>query len=142
MSSPRTNDGARKRRRVLRLQRWLLNPPMRLLVWLGLVPGHVIVETVGRRTGRRRRTVVGAHRDGERLWIIAEQGRHAGWVCNLEAHPEIRVRRGLRWRPATAAIIDEDDPTQRLRTWGRPGHAQLVQRLGTNLTTIQLTDAG
>lgn len=132
------SDDAQRRRRVLRVQRWLLNPPMRILVWLGLVPGHVLIETLGRRSGRRRRTVVGAHRDGDRLWIVAEQGRHAGWVRNLEAHPELRVRRGLRWRPAVASILDDDDPVARLRTWGRPGHSRLVRRLGTDLTTIRV----
>ena len=110
---------------------------MLALVWLGLVPGHVLIETRGRRSGRRRRTVVGAHREGDQLWVVAEQGRHAGWVLNLEAHPEVRVRRGLRWRPATAMILDGDDPVERLSTWGRPGHARLVRGLGTSLTTVR-----
>lgn len=136
------SETKRKRQRVLRVQRWLLNPPMRQLVWLGLIPGHMLVETIGRRSGRRRRTVVGAHRDGGQLWVIAEQGRHAGWVRNLEAHPEVRVRHGLRWRHAVAAILDDDDPAERLRSWGRPGHAQLVQRLGTDLTTIRIERTG
>jgi hypothetical protein len=49
----------RKRRRVRLLQRYLLNPPVLLAVRLGLVPGYVRLETTGRRTGKRRRTVVG-----------------------------------------------------------------------------------
>jgi deazaflavin-dependent oxidoreductase (nitroreductase family) len=129
---------AQKRRRVVALQRWLLNPPMKLLVGLGVVPGHLVIETRGRRTGRSRRTVVGAHRDGETFWVVAEQGRHAAWVRNLEADPEVRVRHRARWRSARGSIVDGDDPQARLSTWDRPGHARLVERLGAELTTIRL----
>lgn len=59
---------------------------------MGVVPDHVVIETRGRRTGKRRRTVGGAHADGDTIWIVAEQGRHAGWVRNLEAEPDVRVR--------------------------------------------------
>ena len=129
---------ARRRRRIVAMQRWVLNPLMRRLVWLGLVPGHVVVETRGRRTGKRRRTVVGALVDGDSVWIVAEQGRHAGWVLNLEAEPAVRVRHRARWRAATASVVDGDDPQQRLRSWKRPGHARLVRSLGTDLRTIHV----
>jgi deazaflavin-dependent oxidoreductase (nitroreductase family) len=132
-------DGdAHKRARVVRVQRWVLNPPMKLLVWAGLVPGHIVLETRGRRTGRRRRTVVGAHREQDTVWVVAEQGRHAAWVRNLDADPTVRVRHRARWRPARAVIVDGDDPAARLRTWDRPGHARLVRALGTELATVRL----
>lgn len=111
---------------------------MRWLVWLGLVPGHVVVETRGRLTGKRRRTVVGAHADDDTIWIVAEQGRHAGWVRNLEVEPKVRVRYRARWRQARASISDGDDPRQRLESWNRPGHARLVKACGTELTTIRI----
>ena len=138
MTASDRDHAAGRRRRVVRLQRWVLNPPMRALVWLGLVPGHVIVETSGRQTGKRRRTVVGAHRDGADIWIIAEQGRHAGWVRNLESNPAVRVRHRARWRRARGSVLDGDDPRERLDTWDRPGHARLVTAFGTQLTTVHL----
>ena len=137
MSRTADRDG-RKRARVTRLQRWLLNPPMKLLVWGGLVPGHVVLETRGRRTGRARRTVVGAHAERDAIWIVAEQGRHAAWVRNVEADPNVRVRHRARWRPARAEIMDHDDPRERLASWDRPGHARLVQSAGTQLTTVRV----
>jgi len=125
-----------KRRRIVLLQRYLLNPPMKAAVWLGLVRGHMIVETTGRVTGRRRRTVVGCFADGGTLWVVAEQGRRAGYVRNLEAGPSVRVRIKRHWRPATARIVDDDDPLARLAHFP-DAHARLVQRAGTSLLSIR-----
>jgi deazaflavin-dependent oxidoreductase (nitroreductase family) len=125
-----------RRRRIVFLQRYLLNPPMKVAVWLGLVPGHMLVETTGRVSGNARRTVVGCHRVGETLWVVAEQGRHAGYVRNLEANPQVRLRLGRRWRPASAHIVDADDPVARLRHFS-DAHARIVHRVGTALLSVR-----
>src|SRR4051794_21809881 len=105
---------------------------MKAAVWLGLVRGHMLVETTGRTTGRRRRTVVGCRAEGAVLWVVAEQGRRAGYVRNLEADPHCRLRLARRWRLATATLVDDDDPVTRLATFD-PKHAALVQKAGTSL---------
>ena len=115
----------------------MLNPPVKLAVRFGLSPRHMLIETVGRKTGRRRRNVVGYARDGETLWVVAEQGRHAGYVVNLEAHPSVRVMIRGRWRDATATIVDDDDAVARLATFGDDRHAALVQRFGTSLLSVR-----
>jgi deazaflavin-dependent oxidoreductase (nitroreductase family) len=127
----------RKRQRVRLVQRYLLNPPVKLAVWAGLVPGYVLVETRGRRTGRRRRTVVGMKLDDNTGWVVAEQGRHAGYVRNLDADPQVRVRLGRRWRRARAHVVADDDPQARLPSFGRSSHAANVRRFGTSLTTVR-----
>lgn len=130
---------ADRRRRTVRFQRYVLNPPMKAMTWLGFSPRHVLIETTGRVSGKRRRTIVGAHRDGaSTLWIVAEQGRHAGYVRNLEATPGVRVRVRGRWRDATATIVDDDDPVARLATFGDDKHAGLVRKYGTSLLTIRV----
>jgi deazaflavin-dependent oxidoreductase (nitroreductase family) len=137
MSAEGDHGGRRKRRRVRWAQRYLLNPPTHLAVWLGLVPGYVLVETVGRRTGRRRSTVVGMRIEGATGWVVAEQGRHAGYVRNIEARPDVRVRTGRRWRPARATLLPDDDAAARLATdFGRT-HAATVRRFGTALLTVR-----
>lgn len=68
----------RKRKLVRILQRYLLNPPVILAVWAGLVPGYVLVETKGRLTGKLRRTVVRMSIKDTTGWAIAEHGRR---VC-------------------------------------------------------------
>jgi deazaflavin-dependent oxidoreductase (nitroreductase family) len=129
---------ARKRRRVRLLQRYVLNPPAKVAVWAGLVPGYALIETHGRRTGKRRVNVVGVHLEGDTAWVIAEQGRHAGYVANLEAEPSVRVRLRRRWRAAHAMVVSDDDPQSRLDGFGRRTHAATLRRFGTDLTTVRL----
>jgi deazaflavin-dependent oxidoreductase (nitroreductase family) len=134
MGSP---ERIRRKRKVVRwVQRYLLNPPTRLAVWAGLVPGYVLVETTGRRTGKRRVTVVGMLRDGATGWVVAEQGRHAGYVRNLSAQPAVRVRIGRRWRSARAQVVADDDVSARLARFGRT-HAATVRRFGTSLLSVR-----
>ena len=91
---------AKKRKRIRTVQRYLVNPPAKVTVWCGLVPGFVIVETVGRRSGKRRLNVVGMKVEGDTGWVIAEYGRRAGYVNNLDTNPDVRVRMHRRWRRA------------------------------------------
>ena len=131
-------DDRLKRRVVVLLQRYLLNPPVKIATFIGLVPGYAIIETVGRSSGRRRRTVVGVHQEDDTLWIVAEQGRRAGYVRNLEAQPRVRVRLRDRWRQGMAQVVEEDDPRARLRSFGRKAHAWSVLRFGTELASVRI----
>ena len=131
------SDEARKRRRVRWVQRYLLNPPMKLRAWLGLSRVQVLLETTGRRSGRARRTVVGLHREGDKGWIVAEHGRHASYVRNLEAEPSVRVRLGRRWVAGRARVLDGDDVDARLADFPA-GHRAAVRRFGTDLVTIEI----
>src|SRR5438309_6314858 len=126
-------DDARARQRTRLIQRYLLNPPVKASTWLGLSPRHTLLETMGRKTGRTRRTVVGYTGDATTLWVVAEQGRYAGYVRNLEETPAVRLRLKRRWRDAVATIVDDDDPSARLDTFGDERHAGLVRKFGTSL---------
>ena len=132
----------RKRRRIRRMQRYALNPPMKALAWAGMSPGHVLIETLGRRTGKRRRNVVGMKTADDMGWVVAEHGLHSGWVCNIEAHPQVAVRIARRWRPARAEIVADDDPQLRLEGFGRRSHSAAVRRFGTDLTTVRFDFKG
>jgi deazaflavin-dependent oxidoreductase (nitroreductase family) len=133
-----TGDSFERKRRTVRfLQRYLLNPPTKLAVRTGLVPGYVLVESIGRRTGKRRRTVVGMHVEDSTGWVVAEQGSHAGYVLNIETNPTVRVCVRGKWRRARAQVVPEDDPEARLDGFGRSIHASTVRRFGTDLLTVR-----
>ena len=131
------NEASTKRRRTRLMQRYLLNPPMKAIVWAGLSRGLVLVETKGCRTGKRRTNVVGMKIDGDIGWVVAEQGRHAGWVRNIDANPDVRVRIGREWRPSRAVVAADDDPQARLDSFERHGHSAAVRRFGTDLTSVR-----
>ena len=49
-----------KHRVVHTLQKYLLNPPIKLALTIGLpLPGYALLETTGRKSGKPRRTPVG-----------------------------------------------------------------------------------
>lgn len=137
-----------KRRLIRALHRYLLNPPIRAQLELGIAaPGYALLETTGRRSGKRRRTPVGNGLVGSTFWLIAEHGHEAGYVRNLACDPRVRVkvRRGLRygWRSGTARVLADDDARARQRELGR-GHpirmvtAWVVRGMGTELVTIRI----
>jgi deazaflavin-dependent oxidoreductase (nitroreductase family) len=137
-----------KRRIVHGLQKYLLNPPVRLLLGLGLVPPtYALLETRGRKSGKPRRTPVGNGLDNGTFWIVAEHGRKAGYVRNLQHDPRVRIkiRNGLRyqWRDGTAHALPDDDPRERQKELGtgHPGrwlNALVVRTVGTDLMTIRI----
>jgi deazaflavin-dependent oxidoreductase (nitroreductase family) len=89
---------------VRALQKYVLNPPIKFLFAMGIVPpGYALLETTGRTTGKARRTPVGDARVGNKFWIVAEHGMKAGYVRNIAHNPRVRLklREGLRarWLP-------------------------------------------
>ena len=110
-------------------------------------PGYALLETVRRKTGKRRRTSVGDGRVGGQFCIVAEHGRKAGYVRNIEGNPRVRLklREGFRsrWHTGTAHIFPDDDPRAR-QDWlarqvrGAGSNAAAVRFLGTELLTVRI----
>ena len=137
-----------KRRIVHFLQKFFLNPPIKAALRVGLAPpGYALLETIGRKSGRPRHTPVGNGLVGDTFWIVTEHGRQAGYVRNLMANPQVRlkVRRGLRylWIPGTARVLEDDDWRERQRILSR-GHplrwinAVSVRAMGTEHLTVRI----
>lgn len=102
-STPRRAEGsgARKRTLVIWFERHVQNPPIRAALRSGLpLPMFALLETTGRKTGMPRQNPVINGLDGDQFWIVAEHGRNAHYVRNLEADPRVRVKVGRRWRTA------------------------------------------
>jgi deazaflavin-dependent oxidoreductase (nitroreductase family) len=120
-----------KFRAVTSFQRRIGNPVIKRL------PGQVLLETTGRKSGLPRRTPVGGRRTGDEFWLVSEYGEKAQYVLNIQADPRVRVRIGGRWHPGTAHLLPEDDPRERLRTLPRLNSAA-VRAVGTNLLTVRV----
>jgi deazaflavin-dependent oxidoreductase (nitroreductase family) len=129
----------RKRRLITKLQVRVLNPPIKALAAHGLVPSVALLETTGRKSGEPRRTPVskGLDRATNTFWIIAEHGRKAAYVRNIEANPRVRLRIGRRWRSGVASVLADEDPRVRQRHMTRL-NAATVRVMGTDLLTIRV----
>src|SRR5436853_1388003 len=128
------------------LQKYYLNPPIKILFAIGIAPpGYALLETVGRTTGKPRRTPVGDGRVGYQFWIIAEHGMKAGYIRNITKNPRVRIklRHGIvaRWHTGRAEVLAEDDARERQKWLGRrlPSsavNAAVVRLMGTQLVTV------
>ncbi len=127
-----------KRRVAKALAKYGLNPVVKALVRRGLIRGWAILETIGRKSGRPRETPVGNGLHGETFWIVAEHGRAASYVKNIEANPRVRVNVRGRWRSGTAHVLADDDPRERQRRIGNRLNAAAVRAMGTDLLTIRI----
>ena len=135
------------RRRLERLQKSVINPLDRLAFTLRVPPpGDALLETRGRRTGRRRVTPVCDGTEGDTFWIIAQHGRSTDYVRNIEADPHVRVKGSLArtgWRTGTAHVLDDDDAVERVRELSRGNHwlavcLQASTSIGTDPLTVRV----
>ncbi len=141
MEQQAARDG--KPRRHGLLMRWLLRAPV--LVYRiglgglmtarpmlgGLLPGHLMLTTVGRRSGRPRRVVVDMWRDTstDTYYVASGFGEHADWYRNLQANPEVGVQVGWRKLRARAATLPEGEAEeQMLGRWRQ--HGRLMRFYG------------
>ena len=116
----------------------LLNPFVKATANAGLpLPGLVILETIGRRSGKRRRTPVGKALEGDTLWVLAEH-RRGGYVRNIEANPRVRVRVGRRWRQGTARVLHDDDVRERIRRMPNRMNTRVVVLMASEPVTVRV----
>lgn len=82
--------------------------------------GALRLTTVGRRTGRERKVVLGYIEDGPNLVTLATNGwgeSEPAWWLNLQAHPDVEVDlAGNRRRAVTARAAEG---AERDRLWTR-----------------------
>ena len=117
----------------------VVNPIVRAAARAGIpLPLVVILETRGRKTGQPRRIPVGKAVEGDTLWVVAEHGRKAAYVKNIEADPHVRVRVGRKWRSGTAHVLYDDDWRERQRQLPNKLNSATVRLVGTEHLTIRI----
>jgi deazaflavin-dependent oxidoreductase (nitroreductase family) len=130
------------------LQKYVLNPPIKIALAIGLpLPGYALLETKGRKSGKPRRTPVGDVRVGSQFWLVAEHGMKAGYVRNIESDPHVRLklRDGprYRWHAGTAHLLADDNPGER-QGWlasqlpRSASNSRAVRLFGTQLLTVRI----
>jgi deazaflavin-dependent oxidoreductase (nitroreductase family) len=133
----------------------VVNPLMVALITHGLGPStYAVVETTGRRSGRKRLVPVANGLVGDTFWLISGLGDRSSYVHNIKADPRVRVRArparlrdglGMSWRAGTAHLLTEDDARVRhhMLGHGRPLYQLdgiMLRRLaaGGDMLTIRI----
>jgi deazaflavin-dependent oxidoreductase (nitroreductase family) len=123
-------DRRRKRRLVNAIHR-LANPIARRR------PTQVVLETIGRVSGRPRTTPIGGRLAGDVFWFVSMNGESADYVRNIKANNTVRVRIDNRWRRGRAHLLYEDgaDARNEQLSWL---NRTINRTLGTGLLTIRI----
>jgi deazaflavin-dependent oxidoreductase (nitroreductase family) len=105
---------------------------IKLLFATGVAPpGYALLDMIGRKTGKPRRTPVGDGWVGYQFWLVVEHGMKAGYVRNIAANPRVRLklRHGIlaRWHTGTAQVLPDDDARER-QMWLAGRRAVVEQR--------------
>lgn len=118
------------------LQVRLINPRKKRTAGLPGAPG-ALLETVGRKSGKRRQAPVLNGLDGDTFWIVSMFGRQAHYVRNILAQPRVRVKVGGSWREGTARVVEDDDAKARIARLD-PDSESAARRFGTDLLTVRV----
>ncbi len=98
----------------------------------------IIVETIGRHSGKRRRVPVGFLEEDGKLIVVAEDGLAASWVRNALARDgRLRVFLHGRWRDARLEPR-QGDPEVYLRRMNRT-HAAFVRMESSAPELVEIT---
>lgn len=98
----------------------------------------IIIETVGRSSGKRRRVPVGFLEENGKLIVVAEDGSSSSWVRNAAAAGgHVRVLHEGRWRDAQLEVRPgETEPILRRMN---PLHAAFVRTESSSPELVEIT---
>jgi len=86
-----------------------------------LAPGGLVVlETKGRRTGRRSRVPLAAMQLRDHVVVTTFRGARSQWVKNAEANPQVRYWLRGRPRKARAVVLSPNGQDPDLRSLPAP----------------------
>ena len=94
-----------------RFQRQFGNPGGELMASL---PGWILLETTGRRSGAARQVPVGGRLIADSVWIVAADPGAAAYVRNIEVNPRVRVMIQGHWRGGIAHLLADDKAHRRM----------------------------
>ena len=103
----------------LRLHQWLYRHSGG---WIGhrlLGVPTLLLTSVGRKSGQSRTSALVYADDGERWVVVPSNGgqdRPPAWYFNVRATPDVDVQIGRRRVPATARVLETDEP-EHARLW-------------------------
>jgi len=102
----------------------------------------LILTTTGRKTGKRRSTMLTSPvQDGDRVVLVASYGgddRHPTWFLNLRENPDVEITIDGKTRPMRARVAS---PEEKAELWPRvvaaySGYEQYQQRTDRDIPLV------
>jgi deazaflavin-dependent oxidoreductase (nitroreductase family) len=119
-------------------------------VWIWVGMHHVLLHTVGRRTGEQHKVALPFWRDpnGHRIVVASFAGapKDPSWFLNLSdkrANPEVlvRVQGGLFWADAQILEADDYDATWAALVADRPHYKDYKTKTERKIPVVRLVEA-
>jgi deazaflavin-dependent oxidoreductase (nitroreductase family) len=119
------------------------------VVWVGAGMRHLILRTIGRRSGNEHKVALPYWRDqqGRRVVVASFAGAptHPSWYLNLtdrEKNPEllVRIQQGSYWAEAEILDGEEYDETWAAITADRPFYESYRGRTDRRLPLVRLVE--
>lgn len=102
----------------------------------------LILTTTGRKTGKRRTTMLTSPvQEGDRVVLVASYGgddRHPTWFLNVRDNPEVEITMDGKTRPMRARVAS---PEEKAELWPRvvaaySGYGQYQQRTDRDIPLV------
>jgi deazaflavin-dependent oxidoreductase (nitroreductase family) len=119
------------------------------ILWKAANMHHVILRTIGRRSGNEHKVALPYWRDGDgnRILVASFSGapQHPSWYLNLSdkmANPEVllRVRDGSYWAQAESLEGDDYERTWAALTADRPWYNEYAERTTRRIPLVRLRE--
>jgi deazaflavin-dependent oxidoreductase (nitroreductase family) len=120
----------------------LTNNLTSLMAYLGVGGPMSVLTTTGRRSGKERTTTVSPIEVGGVEYLVAPYGE-VGWVKNVRARPQVRLRRGRSVRDVTLSTTDGREAASVVQAYHkREAFARRYMDVPENPTLEDFLEAG
>jgi len=114
------------------LNKYLVIPlyRLRILPLLGVGRVFLILTTIGRKTGKKRRTPLEYHWIDRIITIFSGRGEDSGWLKNMRANPaSVWVRHGFHSFPARVEFMSNENDKLKIIRWYVVKHSRSAKML-------------
>jgi len=115
-----------------RLNKYLVLPLYRIkiLPFLGFGRIFLILTTIGRKSGKKRRTPLEYHRIDEVITIFSARGEESSWVKNIRANPEsVWLRHGFHSFQARIEFVNDKIKKLNIIKWYVVKHSKSAKMI-------------
>ncbi|MHA1143677.1 MAG: nitroreductase family deazaflavin-dependent oxidoreductase [Candidatus Helarchaeota archaeon] len=115
-----------------RMNKYLTIPfyRIRLLPLFGFGRVFLLLTTIGRKSGKIRRTPLEYHRIDGKIHIFSGRGEEADWLKNLRANPDkVHVRYGFHSFKPKIEIIEDNKEKEKVLHWYVTKHPKAAKML-------------